>query len=269
MITSKTPKTIRTGKAGKIELRLVARGDRIFGLADGKIVAEGEKEDEVWRELHDSCDRASSRYFGYDGARRKFGQYFPGGFQSESYAGHERDYKVKAKRKLDELAPLERALEADALGESVLSVYRATNLLSPFEQTRMQAVLRSERADPFIRAAARFTLEPTRGSLKDMEILLQADGNAKWTVVTYLPFLWRPNEHMFLKPTVTVDFAERVGNRFAHEYEPRLNLNVYESLLNLAAKTEVELADLQPRDRIDVQSFIWVIGGSYDDEAAK
>jgi len=33
---------------------------------------------------------------------------------------------------------------------------------------------------------------------------------AKWTVVTYLPFLWRPDTHMLLKPMVTTDFAERV-----------------------------------------------------------
>lgn len=91
MTTSKTPKTIRTGNAGKMELRLVARGDRIFGLADGKIIVEGEEADEVWRGLHVSCGQSSSRYFGYEGARRKFGQYFPRGFQSEGYAGHERN----------------------------------------------------------------------------------------------------------------------------------------------------------------------------------
>ena len=78
--------------------------------------------------------------------------------------------------------------------------------------------------------------------------------------MTYLPFLWRPEEHMFLKPEVTKDFAARVGHGFAAEYEPRLNISVYESLLDLAAKTALELADLKPRDRIDAQSFIWVVG---------
>jgi hypothetical protein len=32
------------------------------------------------------------------------------------------------------------------------------------------------------------------------------------------------------------------------------------SLLDLAGRTTAELADLRPRDRIDVQSFIWVVG---------
>jgi hypothetical protein len=40
---------------------------------------------------------------------------------------------------------------------------------------------------------------------------------------------------------------------------------VYESLLDLVAKTEAELTDLNPRDRIDIQSFIWVVG-DYKDE---
>ena len=56
------------------------------------------------------------------------------------------------------------------------------------------------------------------------------------------------------------DFAARVGHRFASDYEPRLKLDVYQSLLDLVSETEHELVDLEPRDRVDVQSFIWVVG---------
>ena len=98
-----------------------------------------------------------------------------------------------------------------------------------------------------------------------MERALKPHESAKWTVATYLPFLWRPESHMFLKPEVTKDFAARVGHRFASDYEPRLDLAVYESLLDLASKTAAELAELKPRDRIDVQSFIWVVGDYKED----
>jgi hypothetical protein len=37
---------------------------------------------------------------------------------------------------------------------------------------------------------------------------------------TYLPFLWRPEAHMFLKPEITTEFAARVGHRLADDYEP-------------------------------------------------
>jgi hypothetical protein len=71
--------------------------------------------------------------------------------------------------------------------------------------------------------------------------------------------------HMYLKPEVTKDFASRVGHRLASDYEARLNIDVYDSLLDLVAKTASELNDLNPQDGIDVQSFIWVVG-SYKNE---
>ena len=101
-----------------------------------------------------------------------------------------------------------------------------------------------------------------------MESTLRRYEAAKWTVVTYLPFLWRPEQHMFLKPETTKDFAQRVGHSFASDYEPQLDLFVYESLLDLATRTSTELSDLRPRDRIDVQSFIWVIGNYPEPEPA-
>jgi len=139
-------------------------------------------------------------------------------------------------------------------------VFRATNLLSPFEKTRLQKLLRGKSADAFVRAAAQFTLGAGTPALLYMERALRPHDNAKWTVVTYLPFLWRPQVHMFLKPEVTQDFAARVGHRFRFDYAPRLDIGVYDSLLDLARQTEQELAELHPRDRIDVQSFIWVVG---------
>jgi hypothetical protein len=69
---------------------------------------------------------------------------------------------------------------------------------------------------------------------------------------------------MFLKPEVTKDFATRVGHRFAFDYEAKLDLPIYESLLDLKAKTAREINDLSPRDGIDIQSFIWVIGDYRD-----
>jgi hypothetical protein len=51
-----------------------------------------------------------------------------------------------------------------------------------------------------------------------------------------------PQEHMFLKPEATKDFAARVGHRFHLDYEAALNFAVYESLLELVDRTAVELA---------------------------
>ncbi|RVH43155.1 hypothetical protein [Sinorhizobium meliloti] len=251
--------TIRSAKLGKKELRLVRMNDRYFGLADGIRCAEGENADDVWRQLHDDAGKSDPKYFGFDGAKKRFLGFFPNGFHSNGYASQERNYKLTAKTKLDDLAPLEKAVDGSGYGEAVRTVLN-TNMLHTVEKTRLHEVLRGPRADDFIRAAARFAIDGSKAHLLAMEQALKPHDNAKWTVATYLPYLWRPDKHMFLKPEATKDFATRVGHRFASEYEARLSLPVYESLLDLVPKTERELADIRPRDRIDIQSFIWVVG---------
>jgi hypothetical protein len=128
-------------------------------------------------------------------------------------------------------------------------------------------VLSNSGADDFVRAAARFTLGEGKKALAAMEASLKPCNAAKWTTVTYLPFLWRPDHHMYLKPEATKDFAARVGHRFASDYEPKLDITVYESLLDLAINTTAELSEFNPQDRIDVQSFIWVVG-NYKEEVS-
>lgn len=262
-------KTVREAKLDKLILRLVEKDKLFIGLIIAgevkKLQIDGTSADDVWRRLHDEAGKTNPKYFGFDGARGRFLRFFPNGFHSAGYADEERNYKVAAKKKLDATVPVEKAVIGSGFGEAVLAVFRATNLLSPFEKTRLQDVLRGPTADPFIRATARFTMDETKAALLEMERALKPSESAKWTVATYLPFLWRPEKHMFLKPEVTKDFAVRVGHRFATDYEPRLDIEVYNSLLDLVTKTTAELSDLKPRDRIDVQSFIWVVGDYQED----
>jgi hypothetical protein len=257
-------KTIREAKLDNLILRLVEKDKQFIGVivADGVLKSrlEGHNADDVWRRLHDQAGKTNPKYFGFAGARARFLHWFKNGFQSPNYLDLERNYKVGAKAKLDTTAPLEKAVGGSGYGEAVLSVFRDTNLLSPFEKTRLQDVLRGPIADEFVRGAARFTMGERTPGLVQMERALKPHDSAKWTVATYLPFLWQPEEQMFLKPEATKDFSTRVGHRFHLDYDPRLKLAVYESLLDLAERTTAELADLKPRDRIDGQSFIWVVG---------
>lgn len=258
-------KTIRQGNLGKRALRLAEKDGKFYGLADGKVCVEGTDADRVWRELQDEAGKSDPKYFGYAGARNRFLKFFPNGFHSDGYADQERDYKLAAKTKLDANAPLERALTGSGYGEAILSVYRATNMLSPFEKTRLQDVFRGPSSDVVIRAAAEFAQSADRSTLGRLAAALKPFDCAKWTVVTYLPYLWRPDMHMFLKPEVTKDYAARVGHPFASTYEARLNIDVYASLFDLVDRTSRELSDLNPRDRIDIQSFIWVVGDYQED----
>jgi hypothetical protein len=156
--------------------------------------------------------------------------------------------------------PLEEAATGSGHGEAVLRAYRATNLLYPIEKTRMQGLLRGSDGDNFIRAAARFALGEGKSALRAMETLLRPHDNAKWTVVSYLPYLWRPDSHIFLKPEVTKDFAARVSHPLASSYVSDLDYGVYEDLLDMAGVIRQSVIDLEPRDMIDIQSVIWVVG---------
>ena len=261
--------TIRYGKLRARRLRLVRKGIVYYGLSDGKICTEGSDPANVWQRLQDDAGKSDPKYFGYDGARARFLKFFPDGFRSDRFVAQERAYKLAAKQKLDMTAPLDDVLAGRGFGEAVLGVFRATNLLSPFEMMRLQNLLRGHNADAFIQAAAKFARDASQSSLSDLERTLKPDDCAKWTVATYLPYFWRPNVHMFLKPEATKHFAARVGHPFASLYSAPLEFNVYSSLLNLTRKTDEELADLAPRDWIDVQSFIWVVGNYRKEEGSQ
>jgi hypothetical protein len=260
--------TIRTEKHGKFEFRLVRMKVGYAGvvnrLAGGQVARiNGDNADEVWRRLFDAAGQASPDYFGFDGAIARFRTYCPAGFDDPLHVAEERAYKDKARAAFDRNLPLAAVLDGrTGLGEAALQAYHATNLLAPPEKMLLPKVLRGADADAFILAAARFAADGTEAALLDVGSILRKHEIAKWTIATYLPFLWRPDHHMFLKPEVTRDFATRVGHAFKHEYETALGIAVYRSLLDLVTRTtqEISRAGLVHRDNIDVQSFIWVVG---------
>ena len=161
---------------------------------------------------------------------------------------------------LDTSAPIDAVIARGRFGEAVAPVFSETNLLDPrFEVPSVRALLKGPAAEEFVRLCAAFAQGGGKPALLALEGLLKPHNCAKWTIVTYLPFLWRPEEHMFLKPKMLQEFAERVGHHFASVYRPDLNIEVYDALLDLAQETRVNLAEIAPRDMIDVQSFIWTV----------
>jgi hypothetical protein len=223
-------------------------------------VRDAADKDVAWSRLMDEMGRHDCGYIGYDGARARYLRHFPDGFDSDKHRVGERNYKIAARDRLLAVAPLESALEADGQAAAAVSAFTATNLLSPYELMRVADMLRGPDGDAVLRAAARFTQDPGATTLAPYAALLKKAGCAKWTAATYLPFLWRPDLHMFLKPVVTCDYAKRVGHSFAHVYAPSLDFSTYRALLDLTARAHEELSDLAPQDNIDVQSFIWVVG---------
>ena len=206
---------IREATVGDVLLRLFKENNAYKGaviLGKAVKVVEGNDVTMFGGACMTRLGRSSPKYVGFDGARNRFLHFFPNGFQSLDYAERERNYKVAAQSKLHSTAPVEEAATGSGFGEAILAVYRATNLLSPFEKTRMQDVLRGPIRIHFIQPAARLTLGEGKSALLHMERAVKPDDNVKWTVVTYLPFLWRPDEHI-IEAEATKDFALRVGHR--------------------------------------------------------
>ncbi len=219
-----------------------------------------ETEVDVRERLKKMALRQNPDWIGYDGAMAFFRNQFRKGFQDDDYLKMERNYKLAAKQKLDELVPLDAALEGDGLAELALRVFQGTNLLSPFELMKVKDVLSGRQGDSFVQGAAAFAAGDMEAGLRSMVSAARPCEAAKWTVVTYLPFLWKPDVHMFLKPEVTKLFATRVGHEFALSYRADLDLDVYRCLLDLVAHTNEAISDLRPLDHVDVQSFVWVVG---------
>jgi hypothetical protein len=262
------PKTIRTGNLGKHELRLVQSGNQVIGMVDRKPSVSGEVPGVVWQTLLDTLGQADPRYVGLDGARRRFEGVFPDGFASDGFDAQHRDDKLKAKSLLEAEAPLDRALHETGLAEAVAKAFAATNLLAAMEKPKVRALLRGPDADRFIHAAARFAHEGDTISLAKLAEVLKPHSCARWTVATYLPFLWAPDRHMVLKADAASAVAAQIGHPFALVYAAPLKFDVYAALMDMVAQLRTGLADMDPRDGIDIQGFIAVAGTARVAEAA-
>jgi hypothetical protein len=85
-----------------------------------------------------------------------------------------------------------------------------------------------------------------------------------WPLVTVFGFTAKPEVHFFLKPMVTRTAAKEYGFHF--HYRSRPNWETYSNVLQFAEVVRKDLSDLEPRDMIDIQSFLWVQGSDEYEE---
>lgn len=258
-------RTIREAKFGKSIVRLVESKSlfKAVVISGGMIAAtlDGSDREEVWEKAVKQVGRSSPDFWGYDDARARFLANFPDGFSDPGYESSERAYKNVAATFINEYLPIEVARNASsAICELANKAFAKTNMVTPIEKTRVQALLRSDKGPAYLSAVADVALGDFGLAFSRLDTMMREHGQPSWPCATYLPFFWRQKTAMFLKPQITKDFADRVGHSFVRDYDARLNSNTYASLLDLAEECERELTSLSPKDRIDVQSFIWVVG---------
>lgn len=257
-------------KLGKKTIKWQLNQDGTYSggvVADGKIspLLHDEDERRLLVRLHNEAGKLEPNYFGMEEALARFDKFMPGGFEGEQNLRMEREYKVAAHEALTSVLSAEQA--ADATMEDASRVRSAPvwiNLLSPYESMHLKSALDGPSGPAFLQAAGKFAAGEYDAGCAGMHASMKAHGPITWPIVTYFPFLWDPSRHMFLKPVVTKDFAERIGHPFQYDYSSALQREVYESLLHLTDHTRTAISHLKPTSNIDVQSFIWVVG-SYTD----
>lgn len=197
---------------------------------------------------------------------------FPEGFYGKKYNEHEREYKDKAhalSKELLEKNIFNMLLESNDYSEIVkraLKLVNATNLIFPNEKMALKDGLSSP-ADQ--KEFCTYLYELLYGS-RELEVrfsdfykFLESIGAARWTTATYFMFIVHPSKYMFVKPTITQYVSELCG--YEVNYKPQLNWLTYKSVLNFSEYLLSEISKLNPRDMIDVQSFMWCIApGTYE-----
>ena len=200
-------------------------------------------------------------------------RFFHDGFKDETYRAWERDYKANAhaawneRLGLSEVKKLAREGQWREIAARAVSIESRTNLLFSFEKMALRDAVRGEAgARDFSEGLiAMLEAKDRRASFDAFREAVQRLPQPKsrvftWPVVTVFPFIAQPSRHVFLKPNVTRAAALAYG--FDFRYASRPSWDTYESLLELAATIRRDLKAIgdPPRDMIDVQSFIWVMG---------
>ena len=204
--------------------------------------------------------------------RKKFLHYFPKGFADPTYLDWERNYKWQAHLAWESLLNKEvyqKLLSSKQYSEIALNAVRVetkTNLLFSFEKMALRDAIKTEGGSKLF-ALGLYDYVYGSGALqarfeKFAEVLSSLPRKQTrvltWPLQTVFGFIARPEEHIFIKPRVTKFAAEKYGYDFLYQSKP--NWETYKSMIGFAEQVRDDMKDLKPRDYIDLQSFIWVMG---------
>jgi len=210
--------------------------------------------------------------------KRKFLRFFPQGFRDETYLDWERNYKWRAHQDwqwaLNRKAYQRRLSQGKFLeiGRDAIRIESRTNLLFSFEKMAIRDALKSEHGARAF-AEGLYALLYGTASLQTrfsrwcgvVAALPRKQSRVlTWPLATVFGFIAQPETHIFLTPTVTRLAAKQYGFDFRYRSGPAWE--TYSSLLEFAHEIEHEARDLRPRDLIDIQSFMWVLGSDEYEE---
>jgi hypothetical protein len=203
---------------------------------------------------------------------KKFLYYFKKGYDDPKYISWEREYKQLAHQQFQDqlhknaFRSLLEKKKFETIAEIAVKIESRTNLLFSFEKMALRDAVKSpEGAKAFAMGLFDYIYgdkplkERFEAFVKLVETLPRKQTRVlTWPLVTVFGFIANPKEHMFLKPTVTKKAAVKYDYRFWYQSKP--NWDTYQSLLQFADEVRKQTVTYHPKDYIDLQSFIWVLG---------
>jgi hypothetical protein len=262
----------------KYRIFFVNTGEKTINTTGADLVKLTGKEAEhpLLDNLHLPGDNKKAEFKTFHQKITLFLRLFPKGFYDEEYLKDERGYKVEAHEFmlsiLDEKQMTEkiRAKNWDDICKDALKVVNKTNLVFPNEKMALKDGLENSEnrvlfADTLYHLL--YGKEDFSRRFAKFASCIESINASKWTIQTYFPHITFPDEHMFMKPSVTKLAADAFA--FELNYKSDLNWKSYESLLKFSRYVRDELSNyeeyLKPRDMIDIQSFIWCdVPGKYN-----
>lgn len=214
-------------------------------------------------------------YLGAARCRRHFELFYPEGFDDPTYLVAERALKERAHLEWQaELAgPTFRKLlargEFRQVADAAVRIESRTSMLFSFEKMALRDALKTP-AGARLFATELYALlhgggSPRRRFADWLEALADLPQRRSpvltWPIATAFGFIARPDRHLFFKPRVTREAAHAYGYDLG--YQSRPDWAGYQRLLTFAAVIRRDLdrqPGFRPRDMIDLQSFLWVLG---------
>jgi tRNA(Arg) A34 adenosine deaminase TadA len=196
------------------------RSGKQVAHAEGRSIAEAEAD------LKSELLQLSNDFVDLPGAINLFQRAFPGGFHTAFYDYYERKYKADAAADVqalaeDRLTQLVSSKQDAEIAEAAIRGLARTNLTSHHEQIALRNALHKRAVlEKFGRTLIELLYIDIGSGIEHLSSLLGPEGAAKWPLITYFPFLLRPDRDMLLKPELAQLCAYRLG--YELEYDPVL-----------------------------------------------
>ncbi|MBK9235718.1 MAG: hypothetical protein IPO19_06525 [Rhodoferax sp.] len=201
-------------------------------------------------------------------AKLRLQELFPGGLHGEKMKKHERGFKDALRQLASDLyaAPtLHNLMQAGQYAEVVERAYSlvkqsSNSFPAPFEKMAFGNGIKDHaRQREFAEAFCAWVLpeQPTQPAFEVFATELRHLGCAKWPILTAYRFLLHPQTDVLIKPANLANAAEMA--RFEINYRSELNWLTYFSVMDFYEYMRKGIVDLDPKDNIDVQNFIWCI----------